>query len=220
MHQGKYNLTLLRRIITWSLRPLHRFLVVRIVVDDPWEPASSFLVSHGRFGSGSTRPFAWYFEGQSTVSATTVDQICDWLAECQYIRDRELFLEPDYWQHPLTFEQLRRGDCEDHALWAWRKLHELGIPAELFVGQWGSESHDTGFHAWVVFERDGQRFLLESVIKQPRQCVRLLEEARAEYVPHYSVDTSFHMCARSGLLVYWREQELNRRAGKGPGQAA
>jgi hypothetical protein len=42
---------------------------------------------------------------------------------------------------------------------------------------------------------------------------------RADYLPLYSVDASFKMCARAGLLAYWREEELARRAGK-RGQAA
>ncbi len=33
------------------------------------------------------------------------------------------------------FRGKRRGDCKDHALWAWRKLNELGIAAELVCGQ-------------------------------------------------------------------------------------
>src|SRR5690348_3236184 len=48
-------------------------------------------------------------------------------ADCEYVRDP--VHERDFWQHPKTFEQLRKGDCEDHALWAWRKLTELGISA-------------------------------------------------------------------------------------------
>lgn len=39
-------------------------------------------------------------------------------------------------------------------------------------------------------------------------------------VPHFSVDATFRMCARAGLLLYWRDQELARRAGKRSGHAA
>ena len=42
-----------------------------------------------------------------------------WLLGCVYARDRDLFRNPDYWQHPCNFEGLRKGDCEDFALWAW-----------------------------------------------------------------------------------------------------
>ncbi|HXW05204.1 MAG TPA: hypothetical protein VD833_08230 [Vicinamibacterales bacterium] len=79
--------------------------------------------------------FRWYYEGQRTVQVGTVDDVCRWLAECQYLSDDELFNETDFWQHPRTFENLCKGDCEDHALWAWTKLVEFGHQAELFVGQ-------------------------------------------------------------------------------------
>src|SRR5262245_32721587 len=87
------------------------------------------------FGGGSRRPFADYFEGESRVAVQTVDDIVDWLQGCQYISDAELFHERDYWQHPGAFEELRRGDCEDFALWTWRKLGEIGIDAEFYVGR-------------------------------------------------------------------------------------
>ena len=213
-------LHLLRRCLGWLLRPLHRYWVVHTTVADPWESASTFLIGPDRFGLGSRKPFSWYFEGQSTVVVRDVESICDWLAGCQYIHDIELFREPDYWQHPLTFEQLRRGDREDHALWAWRKILELGFPAEFYVGQWRHDGGASGFHAWVVFQKDGRTFLLEPVIKDPLRAVRLLDEVRGNYVPHYSVDASFRMCARAGLLIQWREEELARRAAARRGQAA
>jgi len=159
-------LSYLRRGLSWLLRPVHRFIVIHTTVTDPWEPASSFLIRADRFGAGSRKPFSWYFEGQSTVTVKDVDEICEWLTGCQYMPDADLFREPDYWQHPLTFEQLRKGDCEDHALWAWRKMVELGFAADFYVGQWLTNGERTGFHAWVVFERSGSTFLLEPVIKE------------------------------------------------------
>jgi hypothetical protein len=207
-------LSYLRRGLSWLFRPVHRFIVIHTTVTDPWEPASSFLIRADRFGAGSRKPFSWYFEGQSTVTVKDVDEICEWLTGCQYMPDADLFREPDYWQHPLTFEQLRKGDCEDHALWAWRKMVELGFAADFYVGQWLTNGERTGFHAWVVFERSGSTFLLEPVIKDIGRLVRPLAEARLDYVPHFSVDRRFKMCARAGLLVHWREEELARRSRK------
>jgi transglutaminase superfamily protein len=209
----------LRRGLRWLWRPVHRLLIVHTSVSDPWEPASSFLIGPDRFGAGSRKPFSWYFEGKSSVDVTDVPSICDWLTGCQYMHDTDLFREPDFWQHPLTFEQLRKGDCEDHALWAWRKMVELGIPAQFYVGRWRPEGGSAGFHAWIVFETDGTTFVLEPVIKDAKRIVRPLSDVRADYLPLYSVDASFKMCARAGLLAYWREEELARRAGK-RGQAA
>jgi hypothetical protein len=214
IQQGGIQLSFVRRGLGWLLQPLHRFMVVHMKVADPWEPASTFLINPHRFGPGSRKPFSWYFEGESAVVVGDIAAICEWLAGCQYTRDADLFRDPDYWQHPLTFEQLRKGDCEDHALWAWRKMVELGAKAHFYVGQWRQDPEHTGFHAWVVFEKDGRPFLLDPVFKDVAKIVRPLDEARVEYVPHFSVDASFKMCARAGLLVYWREEELARRARK------
>jgi hypothetical protein len=87
------------------------------------------------FGDGARHGFDWVFEGESTVAVASLDDILDWLAGCQYETDATLFREADYWQHPHTFEQFRRGDCEDFALWTWRKLVELDIDADLVIGR-------------------------------------------------------------------------------------
>ena len=167
---------------------------------------------------GSRRPFSWYLSGTSTVQVQSVTDICNWLSGCEYVRDANLFQEPDFWQHPLTFEQIRKGDCEDHALWAWRKLLELGIDATFYVGDCSKERGRSG-HAWVVFEHEGTCTLLEPVAKPPSNPLRPLEEVRAQYMPHFSVDRDLKLTARAGLLVSWREAELARR-GHAQGQAA
>ena len=87
------------------------------------------------FGPGSQRPFAQYFEGASGVRVQSIDDIVAWLQTCEYVTDSELFQARDFWQHPGAFEGRRRGDCEDFALWAWRKLAEIGIDAEFCVGR-------------------------------------------------------------------------------------
>lgn len=177
-------------------------------MEDPWEPVTSFLVRPQIFGPGSLRQFPWYFEGDSTVAVRSVDDVCHWLTECEYVSDPLLFNESDFWQHPRTFEHLRKGDCEDHALWAWRKLVELGHRADMFVGQWlGSASHGQGRHAWVVFEKGGELFLLEPVAKDGTPAVRLLREVRDEYVPHFSVDSTFRMRSHAGYLLCLRDRE-------------
>lgn len=189
-------------------------------MDDPWAVAPSFAINPGRLGPGSTRPFSWYFEGTSTVKAGNIDDVLQWLAGCTYTRDMDLFHEPDYWQHPTTFEQLRRGDCEDHALWAWRKLVELGVRADFYVGEWKPDPTRSGHHAWVVFQRDNVDYLLEPVAKSGSLQVRPLEEVRSEYRPHYSVDASRRVQARAGLLLHWREEDLARRAKSGKSSQA
>ena len=92
-------------------------------------------VSTTAFGPGSRCDFSHYFEGESHVPVSSIDDIVKWLTSCEYVTDLALFHEQDVWQHPAAFEQLRRGDCEDFALWAWRKLAEVGVEAEFYVGR-------------------------------------------------------------------------------------
>ena len=141
------------------------------------------------FGPGSLHEFSWYLQGPSTVSVSSVEDIERWLLGCAYRRDEALFGEPDLWLHPGHFEQLRKGDCEDHAIWAWRKLKDLGIPARLFAGRMiAPVNGGVGFHAWVVFEQDAQSWLFETTAFLFRRMLRPLDEVRAAYIPHFSVD--------------------------------
>jgi hypothetical protein len=168
---------------------------------DPWDRLSlPFEVPLRTFGRGSYRPFPWYFEGESVVQVTSINDICDWLIECEYTRDPALFNAPDFWQHPRTFEQLREGDCEDHAIWAWRKLVELGFEAELMCGAW-QPPDDTGRgHAWVRFRKENQEFVFEAVGTSREQMVRPLADAKAEYIPHAGVDHKFQRFAYVGYF--------------------
>lgn len=145
-------------------------------------------VHHTAFGAGSRRPFTHYLNGESRVTVQSLDDICQWLQTCDYVRDIELFNQRDVWQHPGEFETRRKGDCEDHALWAWRKLRELNIPAEFVVGrvQWGEVGD--GAHAWVAYEENGRSFILESTHK--KQLIYPLEEIQSRYHPWFGVDTA------------------------------
>jgi hypothetical protein len=181
---------------------------------DAWQ-AREYDVPLSYFGEGSTHDFGWYFEGVSAVPVSDLTAVCEWLAGCEYVRDPDLFNVGDFWQHPRTFEQVRRGDCEDHALWAWRKLCELGIPAELVVGQWlHGAGRGTGHHAWVVFQADGQQYVLETVAKEATTMVREFSEARAAYIPHLSVDAQFTRRIYAGYVRWLQEERERRRAAR------
>lgn len=145
-------------------------------------------------------PFPWYFEGESIVQVTCVDDVCDWLLQCEYVRDPDLFNEADFWQHPRTFERLRQGDCEDYALWAWRKLVELGVEAELVSGTWHHPDGVSGGHVWIRYRHNGREFILEAVSRRREAMVRAFEDAKAEYIPHAGVDHAFQRHAYSGYL--------------------
>jgi hypothetical protein len=64
----------------------------------------------------------------------------------------------DYWQPPEEFEESRKGDCADFALWVWRQLLDMGFAARFVTGS--AFKFGEG-HAWVTFERNGKTFLLE-----------------------------------------------------------
>ena len=87
------------------------------------------------FGPGSRQRFSHDFEGESAVHVQSIDDIAAWLSRREYVSDVEQFHEPDLWQQPCEFERRQRGDCEDFALWTWRKLIEIGVEAEFFVGR-------------------------------------------------------------------------------------
>jgi hypothetical protein len=80
------------------------------------------------------------------------------LANCKYVSDEEQFGQRDYWQPPEQFEQTKRGDCEDFALWTWRQLLHLNFPARLALGSAGRYGEG---HAWVTFEKGGKTYLVE-----------------------------------------------------------
>jgi hypothetical protein len=152
------------------------------------------------FGPGSRHPFAEYFEGESAVRVQSIDDIVAWLQTCEYVTDLELFHEPDFWQHPGAFERRRRGDCEDFALWAWRKLAEVGVDAEFCVGRVICDDRPEidRQHAWVVFRVNETAFLFEPAARIQSRMIRPLADAMDEYVPHFAVNHRFETNAFVG----------------------
>jgi hypothetical protein len=170
------------------------------------------------FGPESRAQFAQYFEGESTVRVRSLDDIVAWLLDCEYVTDAELFHEPDLWQHPSAFEQLRRGDCEDFALWAWRKLAEIGIDAEFYVGRvcCGDASADWQ-HAWVVYRVNGTDYFFEPAARSRAQMIRLLADVMDDYVPHFAVDRRLRTSAFVGCAL---DTDRGRPFARGPSRAA
>jgi hypothetical protein len=200
-----------RGLLFWPLRPLWRLFLRVVPVADPWERLN-YRVPAKRYGPGSIHDFAWYFEGASGVATSCVEDIQEWLLGCEYVSDPDLFRVADYWQHPRTFEQIRRGDCEDHAIWAWRKLIELGYDADLVEGRClprapGRPEGDRS-HVWVNFRRDGQSFLLEATCKVKDNMVRPLPDAASRYRPELGVDRNRKTFAFAGAILTMREREF------------
>ncbi len=148
---------------------------------DPWERVS-MAVPASSFGLASEREFHRYLEGPTRVPASTIEEMCEWLRGCEAVDDLTLFHEPDFWQHPVTFEHLRKGDCEDHALWAWRHLHRLRIPGMFVAGLWNGIAH-----TWVLFRHNNHDHLFETTCKHG-DMVHPLPRVRALYTPALGVD--------------------------------
>lgn len=152
----------------------------------PWSK-KAIPIAPKYFGPGSQHSFNWYLQRDSAVAARSIGEICRWLHACAYMTDLDQFRMIDYWQHPIEFERTRQGDCEDHALWAWRKLIELGYAAEFMVGTSYRHNRSGEYHAWVVFTRKDRRYLLEAAYKQAQMIAPLLEVQRL-YNPDFGVD--------------------------------
>ena len=146
---------------------------------------------HRHYATGSERPLADYLEGESSVQVHNIDELISWLFTCKYGRDPEHYGHPDHWQLPGEFEQSKLGDCEDHAIWAWRKLVEMGIDAEFVVGRMNPTSDNNGAHAWVIYTQNGKKYLLESTSKNRKPIIKLLVHTLDSYFPHYSVNGRF-----------------------------
>lgn len=197
---------LIAKMVTPVLRPLlHRW--TRNLSDaDIWKRTEEHIPAKD-FGSASIHAWPWYFEGHSKVDASSPKDVVDWLRGCKYVGDSVLFHERDFWQHPVTFESMRKGDCEDHALWAWRKLKEIGIAAEFVCGRSGpSGAAGNHAHAWVHFDLGGQRYLMETVADARHRMTFPLDEVRQRYCPAYSVDTEFKTYRYGGFMEFVRLQ--------------
>jgi len=185
------------------------------VSDSPWERVH-MEVPPTAFGPGSLCPFSRYFEGDSHVRVESIDGMVDWLRNCVYVSDLDQFHERDLWQQPCAFEQTRRGDCEDFALWAWRKLVEMGVDAEFYVGRvidcddpWSARPH-----AWVVYRVDAE-FLLEPAACGRQHIIQPLPDVRDRYVPHFAVDRHFVSSAFVGCLLEAPESSSTTPASHG-----
>ena len=195
-------------------RAAHHLRLRLFPVRDPWVrlPYEAPLVM---FGDGARHGFEWVFEGESDVAVGSFDDVVEWLAGCRYESDASLFRESDYWQHPRTFEQFRRGDCEDFALWAWRKMVELRIDAELVIGRRVPPGGENSRHAWIVF-RDGEdEFVFEPVVQERTAAVRNVSTVRAEYIPEFGVSHDRRRFYFAGYAYFLQNRHLGR-AGDSP----
>jgi transglutaminase-like putative cysteine protease len=162
-----------------------------LYLEKAWDRRELY-VSRSCFGNGNENSWEWYFDGKSSVNVSSLDDICSWLSDCEYILDRDLFNKEDFWQHPVTLEHTRKGDCEDQALWAWRKMAALGVAAEFVVGFLDADDgeHADG-HAWLIYEHKGQRYIFEATGESQEDMILLFDDHHLEYIPEFSIDFDF-----------------------------
>jgi hypothetical protein len=190
-------------------RALHQLRLRLFPVRDPWQRLP-YEAPLGLFGDGARHGFDWIFEGDSAVAVQDVDALLEWLAGCQYEADASLFRESDYWQHPHTFEQLRRGDCEDFALWAWRKLVELGVDADFVIGRRVPPTTENSRHAWVLFRDANGEYLLEPIARDRTLAVRHVSIVRGEYIPEVGVTRDRTRFYFAGYAYFLQNRHLAR----------
>lgn len=198
------------------LRLFRRLLLRTLPVQDPWR-RYRIAVPAARYGIGAHRDFAWYFQRESSVEVVSVACLREWLLGCEYVRDHDLFQRPDVWQHPSDFERMRKGDCEDFALWTWRKLTELGFEAELVAGHYAHPAPHAASsacgHAWVVFHDGKEIYVFDPVIRDPGVMIRPLRESRHEYLPECSVDARFNRYVYGGYVQHLRQRTRAAQSG-------
>lgn len=188
----------LRLMSAWS-RPISRWLLQTVPKHEAWERVQ-YDVPSRCYGEGFRGDFRWYLSGECLVKAEAPNALRDWLLDCEYVRDAELYRRNDYWQHPAVFEQIRRGDCEDFALWTWRRLAEMGHKAELVAGRWRQADGSWTGHVWVTFEWKGRTLLFDPVIRDRSRMIRPLRSVQKVYLPEVSVDQALDRYAYWGYL--------------------
>jgi hypothetical protein len=89
----------------------------------------------------------------------------------------------DRWQTAEETERLRSGDCEDKAVWLYKKLIQSGrMDARLVVGR--KSGRDRGLHVWVTLGEGDRTLLLDPAAQnRPWQASAFAETA---YRPLYS----------------------------------
>ena len=161
---------------------------------DPWERLEA-PVDFRELAAGAGADFRDYFKGACLVEPADLAELCGWLHACRFVTDERQFGKSEHWQHPVEFEQRRCGDCEDHALWAWRKLAEMGLAVEFVVGLHDPQpNHCWCNHAWLHVQAGPRLLLLETTAARREGMLMDLESARHCYLPTASIDHRFRTC--------------------------
>ncbi len=152
-----------------------------------------------------TFPFGRYVSKPPTIHCKNLQEVRDFLRSCRQMSDENAFGKKDYWLPPDEFEKLKKGDCDDFALWTWRQLQQMGYPARFVAGEFGRYSAG---HAWVTFEKDAKHYIADAT--RSSLGIRLPRLQVFKYRPIYSVEWN-----GSNIVFYsHRKQELQLRLAR------
>lgn len=173
-------------------RPLLRLYIRVTRIDDPWKRGTDHLgwgTPLHVFGSRA-RDFNSYFEGESGVPAATLHNVRHWLAGCEHESDPLLSHTPDFrWRHPSTFEQLRRGDCADFALWGVAQARRTRLRRG--SGHRPIRPHRPERQSPPCLDslssRGGVEYLYDPASREPVQALLPLDAVKSEYIPTFGV---------------------------------
>lgn len=158
-----------------------------------------------RLGAPHARAFVDYLAGPSHVAVESLDDIEAWLRECRYLAAPE---RSDDWTTLTTrFETTRIGNCLDHALWAWRKMREVGYVPELVVGVADPNDRPHDRHAWVSIHDGDKRWIVEAITKLPgHPMIKPSALDRDIYWPEIGVDSEGTPFGYTGMIRYFRHR--------------
>lgn len=165
-------------------------------------------VNWSELSIASARDFRAYFDGASQVGLASLDAVGAWLRQCEYVSDQTHNQCVDHWQHPLNFESERRGDCEDFALWGWRKIADLGLAVEFVLGLLEPKPGDPlANHAWLHVHDGKNLVLIETTARQEKDMIRAIDQEGRRYLPTASID---HQMRTYYFANYFHERRLGR----------
>ncbi len=98
----------------------------------------------------------------------------------RYQYDKEQFGGRDIWQTSKEAYERMRGDCEDHAILLADWLSTLGFDARVAVG-----THKGNGHAWVVWFKEGESYIIEATAKRKRfffPYAKMMTDYKAKYM--------------------------------------
>jgi hypothetical protein len=132
--------------------------IIPSIYDVAGRPAGAPITRKRKRLFCGTFPPGRYVSQPLSEQCSTIKELQRFLSKCKYVSDEKQFGKKDYWMPPEEFEERRKGDCEDFALWTWRQLLGMGYKARYVVGQSGKYGEG---HAWVTIEEDGKHFIVE-----------------------------------------------------------